>query len=45
MPPSVGYSQSMGNAPWAPKPPAQPPAENPSAVGDSEYEKFMAEMK
>lgn len=45
LPPSVGYSQSMGNAPWAPKPPVQPPAENPSAVGDSEYEKFMAEMK
>ncbi|CAH2070390.1 unnamed protein product, partial [Thlaspi arvense] len=45
MPPSVGYSQGMGNVPWAPKPPVQPPAENPSAVGDSEYEKFMAEMK
>ncbi|KAG7585863.1 Zinc finger CCHC-type [Arabidopsis thaliana x Arabidopsis arenosa] len=42
MPPTVGYSQSMGNVPWAP---VQPPAENPSAVGDSEYEKFMAEMK
>ncbi|CAE5962989.1 unnamed protein product [Arabidopsis arenosa] len=45
MPPTVGYSQSMGNVPWAPKPPVQPPAENPSGVGDSEYEKFMAEMK
>ncbi|CAA7026650.1 unnamed protein product [Microthlaspi erraticum] len=45
MPPSVGYSQSMGNVPWAPKPPAQPPAENPSPVGDSEYDKFMNEMK
>ncbi|EFH63198.1 hypothetical protein ARALYDRAFT_475645 [Arabidopsis lyrata subsp. lyrata] len=45
MPPTVGYSQSMGNVPWAPKPPVQPPAENPSTVGDSEYEKFMAEMK
>ncbi|ESQ50749.1 hypothetical protein EUTSA_v10022568mg [Eutrema salsugineum] len=45
MPPSAGYSQSMGNIPWAPKPPVQPPAENPSSIGDSEYEKFMAEIK
>ncbi|CAN8302282.1 unnamed protein product [Cochlearia groenlandica] len=43
--PSVGYSHGMGNVPWAPKPTVQPPAENPSAAGDSEYEKFMAEMK
>ncbi|XP_010442612.1 PREDICTED: branchpoint-bridging protein [Camelina sativa] len=42
MPPTVGYSQ---NTPWAPKPPVPPPAETPSSVGDSEYEKFMAEMK
>ncbi|KAL1214215.1 Splicing factor-like protein 1 [Cardamine amara subsp. amara] len=45
MPSTVGYSQSMGNVPWAPKPSVQPPAENPSAVGNSEYEKFMAELK
>ncbi|ESQ43444.1 hypothetical protein EUTSA_v10013307mg [Eutrema salsugineum] len=37
--------RSMGNIPLAPKPPAQPPVENSSSVGDSEYEKFMAEMK
>ncbi|VVB13287.1 unnamed protein product [Arabis nemorensis] len=45
MAPTVGYSQSMGNVPWPPEPPVQPPTENPSAVGDSEYEKFMAEIK
>ncbi|CAA7028047.1 unnamed protein product [Microthlaspi erraticum] len=42
--PTAGYSQSMGNVTWAPKPPVKRTAENPSAVGESEYDKFMAEM-
>ncbi|XP_058074855.1 splicing factor-like protein 1 [Magnolia sinica] len=42
------HSQSMGSMPWAPNPPAPPPvssAEPPTYAADSEYEKFMAEMK
>ena len=35
-------SQSIGNVPWATNPPVPPPA---SSAADSEYEKFMAEMK
>ncbi|KAK7312087.1 hypothetical protein VNO77_35659 [Canavalia gladiata] len=40
-------SQSIGNVPRAPNPPAPPPssAEKTSYAADSEYEKFMAEMK
>ncbi|ESQ56203.1 hypothetical protein EUTSA_v10024523mg [Eutrema salsugineum] len=44
MPTTDDYSQRMGSVPWAPKPPGQPSAENASAPGDSEYDKFMAEV-
>ncbi|CAN8324455.1 unnamed protein product [Cochlearia groenlandica] len=40
-----GYTQRLGNVPWAPRSSVQPPAENPSTIVDSEYDKFMAEMK
>ncbi|XP_059304992.1 splicing factor-like protein 1 [Lycium ferocissimum] len=42
------YSQGMSNVPWAPNPPASAPpssAEKPAYGADSEYEKFMSEMK
>ncbi|KAL7147585.1 hypothetical protein ABFS83_06G117500 [Erythranthe nasuta] len=41
-------SQSLGNVPWASNPPLPPPsvaAEKSNYGADSEYEKFMAEMK
>ncbi|KAL6531216.1 Splicing factor 1 [Orobanche hederae] len=44
---TVDPSQSLSNVPWASNPPA-PPGPPPSSVAektDSEYEKFMAEMK
>ncbi|PIA51785.1 hypothetical protein AQUCO_01100569v1 [Aquilegia coerulea] len=46
--PTVDHSQNMGTAPWASSQPAPPPvssAEQKTQVTDSEYEKFMAEMK
>ncbi|XXG45488.1 hypothetical protein AAC387_Pa02g0559 [Persea americana] len=45
---TMDHSQSVGSAPWAPNPPASQPAssaETPTYAADSEYEKFMAEMK
>ncbi|XP_058078180.1 splicing factor-like protein 1 [Magnolia sinica] len=44
----VDHSQSMGSTPWASNPPAPQPvssAEPVTYATDSEYEKFMAEMK
>ncbi|XP_077253149.1 splicing factor-like protein 1 [Tasmannia lanceolata] len=45
---TVDHSQSMGNTPWAANPPAPQPVSSSEATtyaADSEYEKFMAEMK
>ncbi|XP_057952253.1 splicing factor-like protein 1 [Malania oleifera] len=44
----IDHSQSMGNVPWASNPPVPPPvstAEKATYGTDTEYEKFMAEMK
>ena len=46
--PMADQSQNMANAPWGsapPVPPPIPPAEKTTHGADSEYEKFMAEMK
>ncbi|XP_019450851.1 PREDICTED: branchpoint-bridging protein-like [Lupinus angustifolius] len=46
--PAENQSQSTGNVPWATNPPVPPPpssAEKSSYGADSEYEKFIAEMK
>lgn len=52
MPPPVDPSHSIASAPWASNPPPPPPpqpssaAEQPASYGaDTEYEKFMSEMK
>ncbi|MQM19105.1 hypothetical protein Taro_052105 [Colocasia esculenta] len=50
-PPTTDPTQAAGSAPWASNPPASQPATSSSVEGtvtyggDSEYEKFMAEMK
>ncbi|KAL3837881.1 hypothetical protein ACJIZ3_022472 [Penstemon smallii] len=47
-PPPTDPSHSLSNAPWASNPPPPPPpssAEKSSHNSDSEYEKFMADMK
>lgn len=52
-PPNSDTSQGIANAPWATNQPPQPPSSQPpssaeqsaSYGGDSEYEKFMSEMK
>lgn len=42
----VDISQSLSNVPWSSNPPPPPPpAEKSNFSSDSEYEKFMAEMK
>ncbi|XP_051122894.1 splicing factor-like protein 1 [Andrographis paniculata] len=41
----VDPSHGLGNVPWATNPPAPPVVEKSNYGGDSEYEKFMAEMK
>ncbi|EHA8590576.1 Splicing factor-like protein 1 [Cocos nucifera] len=49
LPPTVDPTQSIANAPWVSNPPAPQPAstaEQSATVGaDTEYEKFMSEMK
>ncbi|KAF7824875.1 splicing factor-like protein 1 [Senna tora] len=48
VPVSSDQSQSIGNVPWATNPPVPPPgssSEKTTYGTDSEYEKFMAEMK
>ncbi|KAF6175439.1 hypothetical protein GIB67_036530 [Kingdonia uniflora] len=45
---TADYSQSMGTAPWASSQPVHPPvssAETTTNGADSEYEKFMADLK
>ncbi|KAL3521405.1 hypothetical protein ACH5RR_019554 [Cinchona calisaya] len=46
-PPSVDQSQRVSNVPWASNPPVPPPVSSADKTysADSEYEKFMAEMK
>ncbi|XP_073003043.1 splicing factor-like protein 1 [Typha latifolia] len=51
-PPTIDPSQSLATAPWATNAPPPPPppqasstAEQPTSYGDTEYEKFMSEMK
>ncbi|CDP05352.1 unnamed protein product [Coffea canephora] len=46
-PPTLDQSQSVTNVPWASNPPVPPPVSSAEKTygADSEYEKFMAEMK